>query len=88
MEKTCYNCGSPISKETCEEFPEICEHWSPKKPITNADGIRAMTDKELADFLIMVGDGSTPEKMVISVRDIRFEQKMWLDWLKQEIKDE
>ena len=53
---------------------------------TNADHIRSMTDEELTDFLIMVGDGSTPERMVISVRDTRFEQKMWLDWLKQEIK--
>lgn len=52
--------------------------------MTNADKIRALTDKELVDFLIMVGDGSTPEKIVISARDTRFEQKMWLDWLKQE----
>ena len=53
--------------------------------MTNADKIRTLTDKEMTDFLIMVGDGSTPEKIVISVRDTRFEQKMWLDWLKQEV---
>ena len=57
MEKTCYNCGSPISKETCEDFPEVCEHWSPKKPITKADHIRAMTDEELAEYLFERGNG-------------------------------
>ena len=78
-----------------EILPNVCEStqckscdknciWKPQ-PYTNADKIRALTDKELADFLIMVGDGSTPERMVISVRDTRFEQKMWLDWLKQEV---
>ena len=56
MEKTCYNCGSPISKETCEEFPEVCEHWSPKKPLTNADIIRAMTNKELAEWIADIVD--------------------------------
>lgn len=56
MEKTCYNCGSPISKETCEDFPEVCEHWSLKKPLTNADRIRAMTNKELAEYLFERGN--------------------------------
>lgn len=77
-----------------EILPNVCERTQCKscnkdciwKPYTNADKIRTLTDKELADFLIMVGDGNTPEKMVISVRDTRFEQRMWLDWLKQEVK--
>lgn len=55
--------------------------------MTNADRIRAMTDEELIDLFISVGDGNTPEKMVFSVRDTRFERKMWLDWLKQEVKE-
>ena len=51
MEK-CKNCGTPITKEWCEEgYPEGCEHWTPKKPMTNADRIRAMTDWELAEFM-------------------------------------
>ena len=53
MEKTCNNCGTPITKEYCEDnYPEVCEHWTPKKPQTNADRIRAMSDEELADFIL------------------------------------
>ena len=46
-----------------------CGNGKPK-PQTNADRIRAMTDEELADWLIMNGDGSDYET--------------WLAWLKQE----
>lgn len=52
MEKICKNCGTPTTKEYCEDnYPEVCEHWSPKKPKTNADRIREMSDEELAEFL-------------------------------------
>lgn len=52
MKKTCKNCGMPITKEYCEDnYPEVCEHWTPKKPQTNADRIRAMSDEELAELL-------------------------------------
>ena len=46
------------------------------EPQTNADRIRAMTDEEMADFLIGVAQrGGVPcgEKLL-----------RWLDWLKQE----
>ena len=56
------------------------------EPVTNADRIRAMTDEELTDLFISVGDGNTPEKMVFSARDMRYERKMWLDWLKEEVR--
>lgn len=49
--KSCYNCGSPISKDTCEGFPKVCEHWSPKKPISNADRIREMTVEDMAMYI-------------------------------------
>lgn len=55
MEKTCFNCGTPITKEYCEGFPEVCEHWTQKKPQTNADRIRAMSDEELVAFAFSVG---------------------------------
>ena len=52
-EKTCYNCGTPITKEYCEDnYPNVCEHWSYKKPITTADRIRSMSDEELAEWII------------------------------------
>ena len=54
MKKTCKNCGTPITKEYCEDnYPDVCEHWTPKKPQTNADRIRAMSDEELAEFIIL-----------------------------------
>ena len=43
-----------------------------KKPPTNADRIRAMTDEELCSFLYWDADGSGKAK------------QEWLDWLKQE----
>lgn len=53
MEKTCNNCGTPITKEYCEEgYPNGCDHWTPKKPMTNADRIRAMTDEGLANMVV------------------------------------
>lgn len=43
-------------------------------PKTNADRIRSMSDEELADWLIMNGDGS--------------DYKTWLKWLREEHKSE
>ena len=85
MEKTCYNCGSPISKETCEDFPEVCEHWSPKKPFTNADHIRAMTDEELAKWCAQEAE-CPPTKPLCQGYNCDARQ-CWLDWLKREEKD-
>ena len=50
-------------------------------PKTNADRIRAMTDEELAKYL----DGVCHDLWQIFVKD---PQKMWLDWLKEEAKDD
>jgi hypothetical protein len=56
-----YSAGTTYSTEDFD---------SPKKKQTNADRIRNMTDEEMADWLIMNGDGSDYET--------------WLAWLKQE----
>ena len=50
-------------------------------PKTNADRIRAMTDEELAKYL----DGVCHDLWQMFVKD---PQKMWLDWLKEEAKDD
>lgn len=63
------------------------EEWKRKnppiqrKPITNADRIRAMTDEELAEYL----DGVCHDLWEMFVKD---PQKMWLEWLRQEVEDE
>jgi hypothetical protein len=50
-------------------------------PKTNGDRIRAMTDEELAEYL----DGVCHDLWQMFVKD---PQKMWLDWLKEEAKDD
>ena len=60
-------------REACSKFKE--------KSQTNADRIRAMTDEELAEYL----DGMCHDLWQMFVKD---SQKMWLDWLKQEVEDE
>lgn len=48
--------------------------------VSNADRIRAMTDEELAEYL----DGVCHDLWQMFVKDPK---KMWLDWLKQEVKN-
>ena len=55
---------------TLEKFLEEC-----KKPLTNADRIRLMTDEELVFFLWWFVDGSGKTK------------EQWREWLKQERDD-
>lgn len=52
-----------------------------RKPITNADRIRSMTDEELAEYL----DGVCHDLWQMFVAD---PQKMWLEWLKEEVRDD
>lgn len=49
--------------------------------MTNADRIRAMTDEELAEWLVhkTEGDGFDGYEEMVNA---------WLDWLKEEIDDE
>lgn len=73
VEKTCMNCGTEITKEYCEDFPQVCEHWTLKKPMTNADRIRAMSDEELGIFL-----GEWAEKPLAWKQDGTGECLAWL----------
>lgn len=49
--KSCYNCGTPIIKEYCENYPETCGHWTPKKPQTNYEKIKNMSVEDMAAFM-------------------------------------
>ena len=48
---------------------------------TNADHIRAMTDEELAEWIVHKTEGNGFDGYEESV-------KAWLDWLKQEVDNE
>ena len=60
-----------------------------RKVITNADKIRAMTDEELANLLGQFDEGcSFPERGTCPPgRDFSC-YPCWLDWMKQEAKDD
>lgn len=70
----CKHEGSDFYDLCCEcEYPENSDDPPAKyepKPATNADRIRSMTDEELADWLVMNGNGE--------------DYKTWINWLKQE----
>ena len=68
-----------------KDYPPYLDYPKPRKPITNADRIRSMSDEELADFItddmcgLICGDPLACEGQC--------KQKM-LDWLKEEAKDD
>lgn len=67
------NCPAQIIKIT----DDLCEQWDCewRKPKTNADRIRSMSDEEFSHFLfgIQCAPASKP--------------KEWLDWLRQEAQE-
>lgn len=75
-----YPCVYCTEDGYCEKYSdEEVTSWCVQSPCkdetpSNADRIRNMTDEELADWLIMNGDGS--------------DYKTWLGWLREEYKSE
>ena len=67
------------TRDSCSDECKTYRRFHPK-PKTNADRIRAMTDEELAKYL----DGVCHDLWQMFVKD---PQKMWLDWLREEVTD-
>lgn len=67
--------GCDYSGQECKDY-SMYEPKVKPKPITNADKIRSMTDEELADYLRYYSDMYA-----------RYDMD-WLDWLKEEAKDD
>ena len=71
-----------MGNNNVKDYPPYLDYPKPRKPITNADRIRAMTDEELSIFLANLA--ACPEC------NARREDcgtncwETWLDWLKQE----
>lgn len=88
----CENCifeDVPLGKDPCQECSRafLAQRIKPNfvrkhKPKTNADHIRAMSDEELARKLYDVS-----WKVANSSNEIDTEED-WLDWLKEEVKEE
>jgi hypothetical protein len=91
----CENCifvDEPIDKDPCQECNRafLAQHIKPnfvskRKPKTNADRIRAMTDEELAEFFqnTTFCDSCFINKNECGTESYSCIQR-WLDWLKQE----
>lgn len=74
--KDCSGCKHLNERGYCEFtaciIPCTVSAFIPEvKPQTNADRIRAMSDEELAEWIISITEDLTT---------------MWLDWLKKEVK--
>lgn len=70
----CVTCKADCISAGQHRVHTDCISYVPKdypKPITNADRIRAMTDEELAEFLLWVEWNTV--------------KPYWSDWLKQEV---
>lgn len=60
-----------------KDYPPYLDYPKPRKPVTRADELRAMTDEELAAFI----------RDQIIDRNIGIPTETWLDWLKREVQD-
>ena len=74
-----------------KDYPPYLDYPKPRKPMTNADKLRSMTDKELAEFLM-----TQQMKLLRKVSELfdfpllineEQEGSMWLDWLRQEARE-
>ena len=97
MKRSCMNCkyeyfsGGIDPCYSCAGMPGLpyFDAKAPPKPITNADRLRAMSDEELAEWLVIV------ERRVVEnalSKPFNYTDKQlkadWLEWLRQEAENE
>lgn len=84
---TCHRESEWSFEDKFDYPPKYCKYYKQKRDCkwyavkTNADKVRQMSDEELADYL----DGVCHDLWQMFVAD---PQKMWLDWLRREAKDD
>lgn len=72
-----------IVKKTAESKTEVT--YEIAKPVTNADRIRQMSDRELAEFMCHnVSNGTVNCAFCAAEEFCRFGHIGWIEWLKQE----
>lgn len=84
--KDCYNMDCIFISETngCDAV-ETCDDF---KPMTNADRIRAMSDEELAEWIVIRRTICPTDTYACSeVVSIKRCIRCWLDWLHREAKE-
>ena len=70
-----------MGNDNVKDYPPYLDYPNPRKPITNADRIRAMTDEELAEWIA----GSV---LNLTGGSLEMATEAWANWLKQEATDE
>lgn len=82
-EAKCYNCGYYFA------FGEL-DLYEEKKPVTNADRIRQMTDEELADYLIRDVEAEAVRRSGrhLTAGEIDMAVNDCVSWLKSPVKQE
>lgn len=76
---SCTDCKvNGICQDAFTDVSQFCNGSKPK-PLTNADRLRAMTDKELARFMAHY------DSITEVGEQLAYER--WLDWLRQEAPD-
>ena len=75
-------CETGVTQPSENSYVTGCSRFEPKPPQTNADKIRAMTDEEMAGWLIVVEKAILYHQPTLDLAALR---KDWLDWLKQEV---
>lgn len=71
-----------------KDYPPYLDYPKERKPMTNADRIRGMSDEELASYLTGVWYGFEEVPGMCDVCDNNSVQncgKCWLDWLKSPV---
>lgn len=84
---SCYGCSEQSNKDSarCREcftytplMQPYYQNWTQEKKQTNADRIRAMSDEELAKFLVDVETNGYHDQSVSGTLEM-------IDWLKSEV---
>lgn len=93
----CENCifvDVPLDKDPCQECNRafLAQRIKPnfvrkRKPKTNADRIRSMSDEELAYYMMRTTKCPCEARASGCCRSDITCQKAWLDWLREEVKE-
>lgn len=65
-----------MGNDNVKDYPPYLDYPKPRKPQTNADKLRAMSDEELAKFI--------EQYELHEAWSFHLDGRTWLDWLRQE----
>ena len=80
-----------MGNDNVKDYPPYLDYPKPRKPQTNADRIRSMSDEELAEmfdrWVVDCGCNNVPCEKVCEELRSKYQQiscrKCWLEWLRR-----